>query len=115
MTEFSDVWLRSLKAPAKGQRAFWDDKLACFGVRCSQGGTKTFVLKLRNEFITLGRFGVLSLTEARTEAKRLLAEPNPWESPTPVHNLPYGQGAVPGREAQGAAGRYRCQPRRPPK
>jgi hypothetical protein len=68
MTEFSDVWLRSLKPPAKGQRAFWDDKLACFGVRCSQGGTKTFVLKLRNEFITLGRFGVLSLAEARTEA-----------------------------------------------
>ena len=74
MTEFSDVWLRALKPPAKGQQAFWDDKLACFGVRCSQGGTKTFVLKLRNEFITLGRFGVLSLAEARAEAKRLLAE-----------------------------------------
>jgi integrase len=63
-----------LKPPDKGQRAFWDDKLACFGVRCRKGGTKTFVLKLRNEFITLGRFGVLSLAEARAEAKRLLAE-----------------------------------------
>jgi integrase len=40
----------------------------------SQGGTKTFLLKHQNSFITLGRFGVLTLSEARTEAKRLLAE-----------------------------------------
>jgi integrase len=60
--------------PAKGQVSHWDSKLPGFGVRVSQGGSKTFLLKRQNEFITIGRFGVLTLAEARTEAKRLLAE-----------------------------------------
>ncbi len=73
-TAFSDVWLRSLSPPEKGQVAFWDEKLPSFGVRVSQGGSKTFVVNRRNNLITLGRFGVLSLAEARTEARKLLAE-----------------------------------------
>lgn len=72
--ELSDAKLRSLLPPDRGQVSYWDSKLPGFGVRISQGGSKTFVLKRHNEFITIGRFGVLSLSEARTEAKRLLAE-----------------------------------------
>ena len=45
-----------------------------FGCRVSQGGTKTFILKHRNRRITLGRYPVLSLADARDEAKRILAE-----------------------------------------
>ena len=71
---FTDAWLRSLSPPEKGQKAYWDDKLPTFGVRISQGGSKTFLIKLANEFITIGRFGVLTLSDARTEAKRLMAE-----------------------------------------
>jgi integrase len=71
---FSDVKIRSLPLPIKGQLDYWDDKLPAFGLRVSQGGSKTFVLKLSNARITIGRFGVLSLAEARTEAKRRLAE-----------------------------------------
>lgn len=71
---FSDVYLRSLKLPQKGQYAVWDKTLPTFGVRVSQGGSKTFVLNRNNNFITIGRFGVLTLANARTEAKRLLAE-----------------------------------------
>src|ERR1019366_133812 len=71
---FSDTKLRSLPAPARGQVAYWDDKLPGFGIRVSQGGTKTFVLKRNNSLITIGKFGILSLAEARSEAKRLLAE-----------------------------------------
>jgi integrase len=70
----SDAGLRSLEAPSKGQRAYWDARLPSFGVRVSQGGAKSFVLNRGNTLITLGRFPVLSLSEARTEAKRLLAE-----------------------------------------
>jgi integrase len=70
----SDVGLRSLPPPAKGQRSYWDAKLPTFGVRVSQGGTKTFVLNRGNSLITIGRFPVLSLSEARAEAKRRLAE-----------------------------------------
>jgi integrase len=40
----------------------------------SQGGTKTFVLKLHNSRRAIGRYPTVSLSEARTEAKRTLAE-----------------------------------------
>lgn len=70
----SDASLRSLQAPAKGQAKFWDDKLPGFGVRLSQGGSKTFVLKRDNTLITIGRYPVLSLADARAEARRVLAE-----------------------------------------
>jgi integrase len=71
---FSDLFLRSLPLPEKGQRAYWDDKLPSFGIRVSQGGSKTFILNRNNTFVTIGRYGILSLSEARAEAKRLLAE-----------------------------------------
>jgi integrase len=73
-TAFSDVLIRSLPFPERGQKAYWDEKLPTFGIRVSQGGTKTFILNRDNNFITIGRFGVLSLSEARSEARRLLAE-----------------------------------------
>jgi Arm DNA-binding domain len=70
----SDTGLRSLKAPAKGTADYWDKSLPSFGVRISQGGTKTFVLNLDKARRKIGRFPVLSLADARTEAKRILAE-----------------------------------------
>jgi hypothetical protein len=69
-----DVSLRSLPIPAKGQSDFWCDRLPGFGVRVSQGGTKTFVLNLHKVRRTIGRYPIISLSEARTEAKRMLAE-----------------------------------------
>src|SRR5208282_4415315 len=71
---FSDVKLRSLSPPDRGQIAFWDEKLPSFGIRVSQGGSKTFVLNRNNTLLTIGKFGVLTLAKARTEAKRMLAE-----------------------------------------
>ena len=71
---FSDVGLRSIKPPDRGQCSYWDEKFPAFGIRVSQGGSKTFVLNRHNSLITIGRFGVLGLSEARTEAKKLLAE-----------------------------------------
>lgn len=53
---------------------YWDQLLPCFGCRVSQGGTKTFILKKDNRRLTIGRFPVISLAQARTEAKRLFAE-----------------------------------------
>ena len=71
---FSDVGLRSLPVPAKGQVKYWDEKLPSFGCRVSQAGSKTFILNRNNSYITIGRFGIISLADARSEAKRLLAE-----------------------------------------
>lgn len=72
----TDITLRSLPLPEKGQKTYPDDILPGFGVRVSQGGTKTFVVMHgpTRERITIGRYPVLSLADARAEAKRVLAE-----------------------------------------
>lgn len=72
----TDVAIRSLKSPSSGQATFYDQNLPGFGVRVSQGGTKSFVLvhgpSRRRK--TIGRYPTLSLAQARGEARRLLAE-----------------------------------------
>lgn len=72
----TDLSLKSLRSPQTGQRTYTDDALPGFGVRISQGGTRTFVLvhgpTRRRE--TIGRFPPLTLQEARVEARRRLAQ-----------------------------------------
>jgi integrase len=72
----TDLSLKSLRPPQRGQRTYTDDALPGFGVRISQGGTRSFVLvhgpTRRRE--TIGRFPPLTLQEARAEARRRLAE-----------------------------------------
>jgi hypothetical protein len=58
---FTDVAIRGFKAPDKGQRDYWDDGIPGFGVRVSQGGTKSFVLILNGNRRTLGRFPQITL------------------------------------------------------
>jgi integrase len=71
-----DTTIRSLQPPQKGQKLYRDDNVAGFGCRVSQGGTKTFVLIHGRDrrTITIGRYPIISLSQARTQAKRLLAE-----------------------------------------
>lgn len=71
---FSDAGVRSLSAPLSGSVDYWDTSLPGFGCRVSQGGTKTFLLKLNNSRRAIGRYPIITLSQARTEAKRLLAE-----------------------------------------
>lgn len=72
----SDAKLRTIALPPKGQCDYWDAsfKAGLFGCRVSQGGTKTFQLKHRNRRYTIGQYPTLKLAEARTEARKLLAE-----------------------------------------
>lgn len=72
----TDATVRSLKPPKKGQKLYRDPGLPGFGCRVSQGGTKSFVLVQGKEcrMTTIGRVGIITLAQARTEAKRLLAE-----------------------------------------
>jgi integrase len=74
--QLTDITVRQLRAPDSGQRLYRDDGLAGFGVRVSQGGTKTFVLVhgRQRQFLTIGRYPIISLAQARDEAKRFLAE-----------------------------------------
>ena len=68
--------VKNLPPPATGQKLYRDDALAGFGVRVSQGGTKTFTLVLGRDrqFVSIGRYPTVGLADARTEAKRMLAE-----------------------------------------
>ena len=70
----TDITVRNLKAPEAGQITYWDNS-APIGVRVSQGGAKSFVvLTGSGRRRTIGRYLIISLSEARTEAKRILAE-----------------------------------------
>ena len=77
-TTLTDLTLRSLQAPEKGQTDYWDKTLAGFGVRVSQGGAKTFTLLFGTprQRVTIGRYipGHFGVAQAREEAKRILAE-----------------------------------------
>ncbi|MGC1860054.1 MAG: site-specific integrase [Methylocystis sp.] len=72
----NDIVVNALKPPPKGQVTYWDATLPSFGLRVSQGGTKTFVLVYGEARTrqTLGRYPIISLADARTEAKRILAQ-----------------------------------------
>ncbi|HEY2070399.1 MAG TPA: site-specific integrase [Rhizomicrobium sp.] len=72
----TDPTIRALPAPDRGAVIFPDDLIPGFGVRVSEGGTRSFVLTHGPRRIreTLGRVGVISLKDARAEAKRRLAE-----------------------------------------
>jgi integrase len=72
----TDITIRNLPAPESGQTTYPDDVVTGFGVRVSQGGTKTFTLVYGRDRrrATIGRVGVIPLASAREEAKRILAE-----------------------------------------
>lgn len=71
----TDLSIRALKAPEKGQQTYWDRGL---GVRVSQGGSKTFVvLAGPGRRRALGRYPDLSLAEAKQKAKFYV--PNPTD------------------------------------
>lgn len=75
--KLTEITVRNLKAPERGVKVYSDDTLTGFGVRCSQGGSKSFVLTLPDDArrrVTLGKVGVVGLAEARALAKQMLAE-----------------------------------------
>ena len=78
MVNLTDLTIRSLSPPPKGQKDYFDDSLAGFGIRISHGGTRSFFLftgkKKNRERKSIGRWGIVTLAQARAEAKRLLAE-----------------------------------------
>jgi integrase len=70
----TDIAIRALKAPAIGQTDYWDVTTRGFGVRVSQAATKTFVAKIHNQRITIGRYPEWSLADARKKAGTLKGE-----------------------------------------
>jgi integrase len=72
----TDITVRNLPVPERGAKIYVCDHFDGFGVRVSQAGTKAFVLTYgkHRERVTIGRYPILGLAEARVEAKRILAE-----------------------------------------
>jgi integrase len=72
----TDLVARKVAPPEKGQRTIWDKSLANFGLRISQGGTRSWVVQHgpTRQLTTIGRYPLISVADARTEAKRILAE-----------------------------------------
>lgn len=66
--------------PSQGDCFLWDSELAGFGLRVRTGGTKTFVAQYRagggrtgqTRRFTIGRYGTLTVDEARLEARKIL-------------------------------------------
>ncbi len=68
----------------------WDSRLAGFGLRVEASGTKTFIIRYRADgggrtaprrFIAVGRFGALTVEEARKRARTLLGAAAKGEDP----------------------------------
>jgi len=73
LTELS---VRNAQPPESGQYTLWDATFRQFGLRISQGGTKTFTVMhgpLR-ERVTVGRYPTISLAQARARAKEIVAD-----------------------------------------
>lgn len=74
----------------------WDARLAGFGLRIEKSGTKTFVVRYRADgggrsaprrFVTVGRFGPLTVEEARRRARALLAAAATGDDPASDRQL----------------------------
>jgi integrase len=84
----TELTIRSIATPARGQITYWDTHLAGFNIRVSQGGAKTFSVvhgKSRRR-ITIGRYPIVPLAVARKRARELLlsAAINPRKKPSPA-------------------------------
>lgn len=66
--------IKRLKPPSQGAVTYWDDA-SPLGLRVSQGGARTFIVLLGSgQRRKIGRYPVLKLSEAREQAKRVLAK-----------------------------------------
>jgi integrase len=72
----TDLSIRKLGSPSSGQKTYYDDALPGFGIRISQGGTKSYVVMYgtKRRLKTIGRYPDLKLADARREAKRIQSD-----------------------------------------
>lgn len=77
-TTLTDVYLRKMRPPERGQVDIWDAKIAGFGIRVSHTGTKTFVMvyRYRGDWRrdSLGQYPATSLADARGKAESARAD-----------------------------------------
>lgn len=74
-----------LPSPASGQDFVFDDQIKGFGIRISPGGTKSFILNYRSgdrkKRVTIGKYGVFTVDQARRKALEMLADASKGSDP----------------------------------
>jgi Arm domain-containing DNA-binding protein len=71
----TDVLLRAIEPPHTGTLTLWDTNLKHFGIRVSCGGAKSFVVLMGSgRRHAIGRYPTITLAQARTKARQILAE-----------------------------------------
>jgi integrase len=74
----TDLKIRKLMPEANGRVEIWDGRVPAFGIRVAPTGSKSFVLLYRHKGrprrMTIGRYPVVSLAEARRRAIQALGE-----------------------------------------
>ena len=96
----TDVYLKKMQPPERGQVDIWDAKISGFGVRVSATGTKTFVMvyRYRGDWRRdgLGQYPAIGLQEARRKAETARAELGEGRDPrgkrTSARPAPKGDG-----------------------
>lgn len=99
MAKLTKKAVEALEAPATGQAFLWDGELRGFGVRVTKAGVKTFIIQYRNaegksRRINIGRFGVMTVENARDEAKIKLGAVAAGEDPADADDDPHHQVTV---------------------
>lgn len=94
MAKLTKKAVEALEAPATGQAFLWDGELKGFGVRVTKAGVKTFIIQYRNaegksRRINIGRFGVMTVENARDEAKIKLGAVAAGEDPADTDDDPH--------------------------
>ena len=71
----TDLAIKRFPTPDKGTETYWDTRERGLGFRISQGGARTFIVLVDSgRRKAIGRYPTISLSDARTEARRILAE-----------------------------------------
>lgn len=75
MTRLTNLAIQRLPVRKGGQKTYWDDVLPAFGIRVG-ARAKSFVIMYGKDrrLKTIGRYPQISLSDARKEARRLLAQ-----------------------------------------
>ena len=87
--QLTDLMLRRLSAEGQDRVEVWDGKTPGFGVRVSSRGTKTFILVYRHRGrprrLSLGRWPIVSLAQARQKARAALQSLDAGSDPAIDH------------------------------
>ncbi len=86
----TDIAIKKLALSDKKQVTYWDEIMPGFGVRCSIR-SKSFVVMYgeKRRLKTLGRYPDISLSEARSQAKRFLIDAEIKEEIPSVFTVPF--------------------------